>query len=489
MVTLLASGALFGKILGFARELLMARVFGASLVADSFRGAISAALLPIGPLQNEGVPAVMIPMHRGWQQEGTAAEKLTALSLGLSSIALLIVVVVEIAGGAFVRLIVGGMQPEGQQLVLSFLRIMALGAPACVLLNCLAAGEIATGRSRITALRPAVLNISIMTGIALYLATANLMFLPIFFSLSFNLLGAWCIATMWREGALDAHGFAPALVSEVTLDFFRRLRPLLLQPLAEQGQAWLERFVASTFVVGTLASMDYARTLTDTAVLLVSQPIGMVVLYKGHSSDLQSAAMSFARPILAIAIPVCIFIGVFSTDIVSIVFARGAFDHTAVQLTSGALTGIAVGSWAMTLGMILLRFLNSAGRNGRAALILASGLAVNAILNLVAWRAEDFFGTGSTFIGLGEAARGLVVLAGTTIALNAEREVLRLLALSLLPASFMACFCVVVKATWSEPLAQIFVGGFGCLLTIFLAFLILMPTEIKALRRRIVTTA
>jgi putative peptidoglycan lipid II flippase len=143
----------------------------------------------------------------------------------------------------------------------------------------------------------------------------------------------------------------------------------------------------------------------------------------------------------------------------------------------------------MTLGMILLRFLNSAGRNGRAALILASGLAVNAILNLVAWRAEDFFGTGSTFIGLGEAARGLVVLAGTTIALNAEREVLRLLALSLLPASFMACFCVVVKATWSEPLAQIFVGGFGCLLTIFLAFLILMPTEIKALRRRIVTTA
>ena len=41
MVTLLASGALLGKLLGFARELLMARVFGASLIADSFRGALA----------------------------------------------------------------------------------------------------------------------------------------------------------------------------------------------------------------------------------------------------------------------------------------------------------------------------------------------------------------------------------------------------------------------------------------------------------------
>ncbi len=74
MVALLASGALLGKILGFARELLMARVFGASLVADSFRGAGTAVMMPLIPMQNEGVPAVMIPMHRAWQEQGNAPE-------------------------------------------------------------------------------------------------------------------------------------------------------------------------------------------------------------------------------------------------------------------------------------------------------------------------------------------------------------------------------------------------------------------------------
>ena len=69
MVTLLASGALLGKLLGFARELLMARVFGASLIADSFRGAGTAVMMPLIPMQNEGVPAVMIPMHRTWQKK------------------------------------------------------------------------------------------------------------------------------------------------------------------------------------------------------------------------------------------------------------------------------------------------------------------------------------------------------------------------------------------------------------------------------------
>ena len=156
--------------------------------------------------------------------------------------------------------------------------------PASVLLNCLSAAEIATGRSRVAALRPMVLNTSVMTGIVLYAVTGTLLFLPVLFALSFNLLGAWAIWTLWREGMLDLKGLRLHLILAVVREFGRRLRPLMLQPLAEQGQVWLERIVASGFAVGTLASIDYARTLTDSAVLLIAQPIGMAVLYKGKFS-------------------------------------------------------------------------------------------------------------------------------------------------------------------------------------------------------------
>ena len=285
MVALLASGALLGKILGFARELLMARVFGASLIADSFRGAGTAVMMPLIPMQNEGVPAVMIPMHRTWQEQGRAPEYFAALCAGLTAIAALIALAIEASGGWWVASIMGRMEPEGQRIALTFVRVMALWMPASVLLNCLSAAEIATGRSRIAALRPAVLNTSVMTGIALYAFTGTLIFLPVLFALSFNLLGVWSVWTLWREGALDPKGLRMDLILGVLREFVKRLRPLMAQPLAEQGQVWLERIVASGFAVGTLASIDYARTLTDSAVLLISQPIGMAVLYKGISSN------------------------------------------------------------------------------------------------------------------------------------------------------------------------------------------------------------
>jgi putative peptidoglycan lipid II flippase len=485
MVAMLASGALLGKLLGLVRELMMARVFGASLIADSFRGSNTAVLMPLIPMQNEGVPAVLIPMHRAWQKDGSAPAKLTAICLGLCSIAALIMLAVEAGGSYWVRLIVGRMELEGQRMVLDFVRLMALWMPASVLLNCLMAAEIAMGRSRIAALRPAVLNISIMAGIVLAGFTGSLFFLPLLVAIFLNILGAWCVWTLCRAGALSAAGLSITLVSSVLRDFFERLRPLLAQPFAEQGQVWIERIVASGFAIGTMASIDYARTLTDSAVLLVSQPIGMAVLYRGHFSDPRQASIAISRPLMAAAIPVSIYIAVFAPDIVRLVFARGAFNDTAVELTSGALRGIAAGLWAATLGMILLRFLNNAGRNRSAAIILASALAVNAILNLMAWRGEEMLGHGSAMIGAGEAARGLILLFGTAIALDVHRPLLHLLGLCLPIAALTLGCCLIIHEAWTGLLAHLVLGGIACAACAVLAGVLLMPAEANALRRRI----
>jgi putative peptidoglycan lipid II flippase len=44
---ILISGALASKVLGFAREVMMAHVLGATLVADSFRTAMAAVPLAL----------------------------------------------------------------------------------------------------------------------------------------------------------------------------------------------------------------------------------------------------------------------------------------------------------------------------------------------------------------------------------------------------------------------------------------------------------
>ena len=75
----LMGGALLGKALGFVRELMMAQVLGASIVADGFRGALTGVLLPLILLQNDCVPALLIPLHKRWGGQGRVIRRFTAL--------------------------------------------------------------------------------------------------------------------------------------------------------------------------------------------------------------------------------------------------------------------------------------------------------------------------------------------------------------------------------------------------------------------------
>jgi len=91
---ILISGALASKVLGFAREVMMAHVLGATLVADGFRAAMAAVLIPLAFLQNESVPAIMIPMHRQAMERDEAPRHLGALTIVVGLIAATVMVVI-----------------------------------------------------------------------------------------------------------------------------------------------------------------------------------------------------------------------------------------------------------------------------------------------------------------------------------------------------------------------------------------------------------
>ena len=478
MMTLLMSGAMIGKLLGLARELLMARAFGASIIADAFRGGVTSTLLPIAPMQNEGVPAVLIPLHQKWQADNAAAERLGSLAVALMLLTTAIVIAVLAFTPVWVDFIVGGFTPEAKLITVDFARIMALAMPASVLLNCLAAAEIASGRSRIATVRATVLNIAVMLGIALYMATGYVNFLPASYAFSFNAFGAWSTYHLWRDGSISARGLSVSSVIQSWSEFFARLRPLLMMPFTEQGQVWLERRIASGLGTGTVASLDYARTLTDTASLFVSQPLGMAVLYKGNSSDTNAQVRAIASPILAFAIPASIFIGVFAPDIVRVIFQRGAFETTAVALTSGAVRGISFGLWAATLGWVLLRMLNNAGRNVHAMGILVAGFAVNCALNLLVPVLAPP-GSGPLYIGLGEAGRGIVILIGTCLALNCLRPVSLLLLRCLPTAILMGCLSYGVQLLSVPPLVHLILAGLAAALCGLLGYFIVARDHFK----------
>jgi putative peptidoglycan lipid II flippase len=485
VAAILMTGALVSKILGFVREILMAKVLGASMAADGFRGAITAVLLPLVFLQNESISAIMIPMQRESHENGDAPTQLAALTIALTLAAAALMLAIEVIGPWWVDAIVGGFVPETQALTLQFVRIMALAMPASVMSNCLAAGEIASGRSRVTNIRASLLNVSVLIGIGLVVLTGWLNALAWSFTIAFNALGVIALWLLWRAGRLSLVGVMPATVLAAGREFVRRLRPLLALPTAEQGHVWIERALASRLVTGSVASLEYARTLTDSAVVLISQPMGIAIL-SSHSQTTERARIeAIARPVLALMLPASVFLFMFAPDVIGLVFHRGAFNERAVVLTSQALRGISLGLWAATLGWILLRILNRTYRNTAVAIILVASYAVNIAVNLGTAGIQESSGAGTLIIGLGEAARSFTLLAGVALALKWGGRLLVLLSVGLIPVAIFAAIGWIIDETVSGSYQRLFVGGSAWAACTALAASLLIPTELRAALRQI----
>ena len=485
----LITGAMMGKLLGFLREVEMARLIGAGFVADSFRGALTAVLLPVAPIQSDSVPSVLIPLHREWSGRGDAASRSGALAVIVTLFGAAVAAGLWLLAAPWIGLLVGRFDADAQALTVRFVRVMSLALPASVLTAILGSIEIATGRSRIAAIRASVQNVGMMVGIAVMAWIGQPLAIAWGFVVSFDLVAAYGLVTLGREGAITLRGAGPGMLGEVARVFWRRFRPLLGIPVAEQGNILLERMLASGIAVGAIASLDYARTLTETAFYLVSQPLGYVVLTRaaGRLQHTSGEVGRLSAQLLALGAPASLFIVLFATDIVTIVFARGAFDAHAVMLTAGAMRGIAAGLWATMLGWVLIKLLSAAGRNGRAAAIVVSAYAANALFNLVAVPRLGRLGLGTLGLGFGEALRGMVILGGTAVALGCSRAVLLCLARAGATTVPLAIAGASILAWTDAPVVRLLIAApvFGVATTLWLA--VLLPDQrrwvIRAARR------
>lgn len=480
LALLLLGGALLSKVLGLVREVLVARAIGASMVADAFRGGQTACLLPLLFLQSESVPAILIPAYREWREDGSAPRKFASLTVSLTLLATGLFLLVEVLAPLWINILLAGFSDAAHDLTLAFTRVMAAAMPASVLLSCVAGSEIARGQSRTTSIRATLTNVAVIMGVGVYLFTSNPVVLAWSFALAFNLTAAWSLWRGIREGALDFRRLRPGEVWSAFVVYMRRLRPLLMQPVGEHALIWIERLLASGLAVGTLASLDYARTLTDCAVLLVSQPIGLAVLSRGPSADLRGQMDALARPVLAMAIPASIYLALFAPEIVTLVFHRGAFDAAAIESTSAILQGIAAGLWATTLGWILIRMLNSVGRNRRATIIVSTGYLANIVVGAVLVRT-----IGGAALGVGEAVRGVVMLAGVGMALGCLRHLLQLIRLALPIAAVLIGGELAVRAGIDGMFPRLFAGSALMVGAMLGALYLLVPTWREIARTRL----
>lgn len=213
---------------------------------------------------------------------------------------------------------------------------------------------------------------------------------------------------------IKTQGLSPLLISVL---------PVMIGNGVYQVGNLIDKVIAANVGVGIASSLSYAQTITDSVcALTITSVVSVFFSYasqyvvKNNRKALSDLISSSRRVLLSITVPFAILVFFSSTQIVEIIYARGAFDTQAQEWTSLALKGLAVGMPFLVFREVYARIHYAFGNTKIPMINGAVALIVHIPLSFILSRYLGVLG-----IALGAAATFCV--CGFAIMISARRYV------------------------------------------------------------------
>jgi len=384
------------RVLGFARDVLMANALGAGMVADAFfvafkfpnffrrlfaEGAFNAAFVPLfaGRLTAEGREAAI-------RFAAEAAAVLVSALLIFTVAALLTMpwLMYAIAPGFSDDPVKFALTVDLTRLTFPYLLFMALIALMGGMLNSL-------HRFAATAAAPIFLNIVL---ISVLLAVRGGWLEAPGTALAWGVTAAGIGQFLWIAHACHRAGILFHLPRPRLTPGVRRLLVLMAPGLIGAGAVQINLVVdvilASMLPQGSVSFLYYADRVNQLPLGVVGVAVGIALLplltrqLRGGDDDgarnSQNRAIEFA---LLLTVPAAAALIAIPAPIVTVLFQRGAFDPAAVGATSGALAAFALGLPAYVLIKALTPGFFAREDTATPVKIAIAAMAVNVVLAVV----------------------------------------------------------------------------------------------------------
>lgn len=427
-ITLIFGGNLLSKVLGLAREVIVAAMFGTGSAIGAYRVAQTGTLVPVNFFTSDSLNAAFIPLYKGFLKES----KDKAQSFFWVLLCLFIILSLVIGAGlslsapSLVAVLAPGLTANTAGLASAMLQIMGLGVPFYLVSALLIFLGMAKGDFLPIALRPSIQNIGLIGGALAAYFWQNALFFAWGFTIGYLVFCTWIVLRSYVTGSLAL----PSIwnwpqTGDLLHSFWRTLRPLLLLPVMLQGTIATERAVSTLIGLAAVSALDYARFVTETVILLMSVPVAYAGLSSWSGQDDTIMQLQLVKAILlllVVSIPISVLLASHPYLITHVLYARGAFDSESINTTSDILFGLSLGLWAQVVGYVLIKALNAKLRNRIVLLIMALALGSNAAFDLLFYPY-----LGSLTLGIGNSLYGVVLFTGTLTALKLWRETLPLL--------------------------------------------------------------
>ena len=419
----LSSGSVIGKFIGFLREILMAALFGTGTYVAAYRVAQTAMLMPIEFFLTNSLEAGFVPLYVRYAKEDPKKARtfLTVTVMLFLLLAGIIFLFLYLGSSWWVKILAPGMDHTRKALTASMLHVMALAVPLYILGMLMAYLEMAHDRYLTASLRSTIQSVGLISGSLLAIYFKNPLFLAWGFVFAYLFYLLWLLSSLYNLGLLHFKAtLSRHLAIETFRAFWKSVRPVLIVPLLIQGNIAIERIVASLIGSTAIAAVDYAKFVTETGVILVAAPLGMVGLsaLSGLDPDLvRQKVGQIANIVLIFMIPISLFIACNNVDIVHILYARGAFDQESVDVTAKILLGFSIGLWAQVLSYYFIRVLNAQLRNTEVLMYTIISTLIDIGIKLLLYK-----DLGPFVLGLGVSVNSVILCIFTINALRLNKE-------------------------------------------------------------------
>ena len=367
---------LVSRITGFARETLIAALFGASALTDAFNVAfripnLFRRLFAEGAFSQAFVPVLAATRaEKGDDATRLLVDKVATL---LAWAVLLTSILGVLAAPGLVWLMASGLRqtPQGLQTAVNLTGIM-FPYIAFMSMVALSAGVLNTWRRfAVPAATPVVLNVCMIASAWLgapWLASRGIE--PIY-SLAIGVMLGGVLQLAIQIPALRQLGLLPhisvsptkirdALQDAGTRKMLAMMGPALLGVGVAQLSLVINTQIASHLTPGSVSWISYADRLMEFPIALLGVALGVVLMPQlaaakaASDSQRYSAMLDWGlRLVWVLALPCGVALLVFAGPLVSVLYHYGAFTAHDVRQTSLALTGYGVG----LLGLVAIKVL------------------------------------------------------------------------------------------------------------------------------------
>ena len=402
IISIVGSLTFLSRILGYFRDLLIARVIGAGLISDCFFVAFKLPNLFRRILGEGAMNAAFIPVVSGVRTKSgnKSADVFFSNIFSFLLVALLaFVLILEIFMPLIITLIAPGFSDNPEKfnhsinltrLTFPFVLFICLTSLMGAYLNTL-------GKFASMAVTPIILNLSLIFTLLIFFKSENLFLISSTLSFVVSIAGIiqviWMYYNIRRNKSKLSINFSFLKTfkrdKEIT-KFFKLLLPAILGNGAYQINLLIDMILASTLPDGSISFLYYADRVNQLPLGVLGIAIGTALLpvlsSQVKKNQKKEAEKSISKAIkfgILFSIPAFFGLLIFSENIISFLFFRGAFEYKDVQATSSALIALCCGLPAFIMIKILVIPFFANEDTKTPIKISLFCMSINLILNLI----------------------------------------------------------------------------------------------------------